>query len=233
MYFYNRQKTADNFNHRLYFVLDTIIKCIWIKTQLIVEFNLVFLAVLPISSKRTSKPKYSPWLSWTRRFKFLHDGLSGCKSQKCSTYGWMLWQNSAKKWYACKYFYILQILTNTIKQRLYSTTSCICGAIQLVVEYEAHFVLVTKSRQKFYTTDMSSYTPENRNRIQPVLVLSCKYNITMRFLNEIQLILESNRDFQGFINTTSTHPEIQPAVEFGLRFLILITPWMPRHMSAL
>ena len=29
-------------NHRLYFVLDTIIKCIWIKIQLIVEFNLGF-----------------------------------------------------------------------------------------------------------------------------------------------------------------------------------------------
>ena len=48
----------------------------------------------------------------------------------------------------------------------------------------------------------------------------------MRILNKTQLILESNLDFQGFINITPTHPkpEIQPAVEFGLGFLILITP---------
>ena len=37
-----RQKTATTFNHRLYFVLDATIKCIWIKIQLIVEFNLDF-----------------------------------------------------------------------------------------------------------------------------------------------------------------------------------------------
>ena len=75
--------------------------------------------------------------------------------------------------------------------------------------------------------------PENRKWIQPVVVFCCKHNVTMRILNKIQLILESNLDFQGFINIIQTHPEIQPAVEFGLRFLILITPWMPGHVSAL
>ena len=55
----------------------------------------------------------------------------------------------------------------------------------------------------------------------------------MRIYTKIQLILESNLDFQGFINIIQTHPEIQPAVEFGFGFLILITPWMPRHVSAL
>ena len=43
----------------------------------------------------------------------------------------------------------------------------------------------------------------------------------MRILNKIQLILESNLDFQGFINITPTHPkpEIQPAVEFRVSFI--------------
>lgn len=46
----------------------------------------------------------------------------------------------------------------------------------------------------------------------------------MRILNKIQLIPEPNLDFQGFINIDQIHPEIQPAVEFGLNFLMLVTP---------
>ena len=42
IFFCTYRKTAATFNHRLYVVLDTTIKCIWIKTQLIVEFDLVF-----------------------------------------------------------------------------------------------------------------------------------------------------------------------------------------------
>ena len=53
----------------------------------------------------------------------------------------------------------------------------------------------------------------------------------MRIYTKIQLILESNPDFQGFINIIQTHPEIQPAVEFGLRFLILVTLLIPRHVT--
>ena len=43
----------------------------------------------------------------------------------------------------------------------------------------------------------------------------------MRIYTKIQSILESNLDFQGFINITPTHPnpEIQPAVEFRGSFV--------------
>ena len=68
---------------------------------------------------------------------------------------------------------------------------------------------------------MSSYAPENSDYIQPQVVLCCKYNVTMRILNKIQLILESNLDFQGFINVIQTHPnpEVQPMVEFRVSFI--------------
>ena len=43
----------------------------------------------------------------------------------------------------------------------------------------------------------------------------------MRILNKIQLILESNLDFQGFISVIQTHPnpEVQPMVEFLVSFI--------------
>ena len=43
----------------------------------------------------------------------------------------------------------------------------------------------------------------------------------MRILNKIKLILESNLDFQGFINIIPTHPnpEVQPMVEFRVSFI--------------
>ena len=43
----------------------------------------------------------------------------------------------------------------------------------------------------------------------------------MRILNKIQPILESNLDFQGFINIAPTHPnpEVQPMVEFRVGFM--------------
>ena len=123
------------------------------------------------------------------------------------------------------------------------------------------------------------YMPENSDHVQPVVVFCCKHNVTMRILNKIQLILESNLDFQGFINVIQTHPnpEVQPMVEswgnfvrmtkcsqffcvlthfciqqktaswfnhrlyfvatttsrceFGLGFLILVTLWIPRHVT--
>ena len=43
----------------------------------------------------------------------------------------------------------------------------------------------------------------------------------MRNLTKIQPILESNLDFQGFINIIQTHPnpEVQPMVEFRVSFI--------------
>ena len=73
----------------------------------------------------------------------------------------------------------------------------------------------------FLRPDMSSYAPENSDYIQPQVVLCCKYNVTMRIYTKIQLILESNLDFQGFINVIQTHPnpEVQPMVEFRVSFI--------------
>ena len=142
-----------------------------------------------------------------------------------------LWLNVvtefSEKWYVRKYFYMLQILTTAIKQRLYSTTGCITQQIQLIIKYKTHFVRVIKCRQFFCAPDIFLYVPENSDHVQPVVVLSCKHNVTMRILNKTQLILESNLDFRGGGNITPTNqnPEIQPAVEFGLRFLTLVTRW--------
>ena len=93
-----------------------------------------------------------------------------------------------------------------------------------MVEFRVSFIRVTKRGQMFLQPDIFSHTPENNGHIQPQVVLLCEHNTIMRIYTKIQLILESNLDFQGFINIDQTHPEIQPAVEFGLRFLILITP---------
>ena len=73
----------------------------------------------------------------------------------------------------------------------------------------------------FLLPDMSSHAAENRKWIQPVVVLSCKHNVRMRFLNKIQLILEFNLGFQGFINIAQTHPnpEVQPTVDFRVSFM--------------
>ena len=64
-----------------------------------------------------------------------------------------LWLNVAtefdEKWYVRKYFYMLQILTSTIKQRLYSTTGCITQQIQPTLKYTAYFMQVTKRGQFF------------------------------------------------------------------------------------
>ena len=95
--------------------------------------------------------------------------------------------------------------------------------VQPMVEFRVSFIRVTKRRQMFLQPDIFSHTPENNGHIQPQVVLLCEHNTIMRIQNKIQLILESNLDFQGFINIIQTHPEIQPAVEFGLRFLILVT----------
>ena len=47
----------------------------------------------------------------------------------------------------------------------------------------------------FYKTNIFLYTPENRNRIQPQVVLLCEHNIVMRILNKIQLIVEFRVSF--------------------------------------
>ena len=101
-----------------------------------------------------------------------------------------------------------------------------------MIKRTAHFVRATK-RGHFLLSRHFLYVLENSDHVQPVVVFCCKHNVAMRILNKTQLILESNLDFQGFINIIQTHPEIQPAVEFGLRFLIFTTFWMPRHVSAL
>ena len=112
-----------------------------------------------------------------------------------------LWLNVvtefSEKWYVRKYFYMLQILTTAIKQRLYSTTGCITQQIQLIIKYKTHFVRVIKCRQFFCAPDIFLYVPENSDHVQPVVVFCCKHNVTMRILNKTQLILESNLDFRG------------------------------------
>ena len=74
-----------------------------------------------------------------------------------------------------------------------------------MVESWVNFVRITKHKQMFLQSDIFLYTSENSGRIQPVVVLCCKHNVMMRILNKIQLILESNLDFQGFINIAPTH----------------------------
>ena len=73
----------------------------------------------------------------------------------------------------------------------------------------------------FLQADISSYAAENNNWIQLVVVFWFKHNITMRIYTKIQLILESNLDFQGFINVIQTHPNpgVQPMVEFRVSFI--------------
>ena len=95
-----------------------------------------------------------------------------------------------------------------------------------MVESWGNFVRTSKHRRRFLQHDIFSHAPENSNRIQPQVVLSCKYNTMARIYTKIQSMLELYLDFQSFINIAPMHPkpEIQPAVEFGLRFLILITP---------
>ena len=99
---------------------------------------------------------------------------------------------------------------------------------------------MTKRGQMFLQADISSYAAENNNWIQLVVVFWFKHNITMRILNKIQLILESNLDFQGFINVIQTHPnpEVQPMVEFRVSFIrvtkcgqIFLRPDMSSHAA--
>ena len=98
--------------------------------------------------------------------------------------------------------------------------------VQPMVEFRVSFIRVTKRGQMFLQPDIFSHAPENSGLIQPWVVLCCKYNIIMRIYTKIQLMLELCLDFLGLIKIVQTNPktEIQPAVEFGLRFLILITP---------
>ena len=90
----------------------------------------------------------------------------------------------------------------------------ILNKIQLMIEFRVSFMQVTKREKMFLQTDTSSYVPENRKWIQPVVVFCCKHNIIMRIYTKIQLILESNLDFQGFINIDQTYSktEVQPVV---------------------
>ena len=83
-----------------------------------------------------------------------------------------------------------------------------------MVEFRGNFVRVTEHRQIFLRPDMSSYAAENSNHIQPQVVLLCEHNTIMRIYTKIQLILESNLDFQGFINIDQTYSktEVQPVV---------------------
>ena len=62
-----------------------------------------------------------------------------------------------------------------------STSGCILG--RFCVDDEMWINI-------FLRPDMSSHASENRKWIQPVVVLCCKHNITMRILNKIQLIVE-------------------------------------------
>ena len=65
-----------------------------------------------------------------------------------------------------------------------------------MVESRINFVRVAEYRQIFLRPDMSSYAAENSNHIQPQVVLLCEHNTIMRIYTKIQLILESNLDFQ-------------------------------------
>ena len=67
---------------------------------------------------------------------------------------------------------------------------------QPMVEFRVSFIRVTKRGQMFLQHDIFSHAPENSDHIQPQVILLCEHNIIMRILNKIQLILESNLDFQ-------------------------------------
>ena len=71
----------------------------------------------------------------------------------------------------------------------------ILNKIQLIVEFRVSFMQVTKRGKMFLQTDTSSYMPENRKGIQPVVVFCCKNNVTMRNLTKIQPMLEFNLVF--------------------------------------
>ena len=86
--------------------------------------------------------------------------------------------------------------------------------VQPMVEFWVSFIRVTKRGQMFLQPYIFSHTPENNGHIQPQVVLLCEHNTIMRILNKIQLILESNLDFQGFINIAQTQPMVESRVCF-------------------
>ena len=77
----------------------------------------------------------------------------------------------------------------------YNVTMRILNKIQLMIEFRVSFMQVTKRGKMFLQTDTSSYMPENRKGIQPVVVFCCKNNVTMRNLTKIQPMLEFNLVF--------------------------------------
>ena len=91
-------------------------------------------------------------------------------------------------------------------------------------EFRVSFIRVTKRGQMFLQPDMSSYAAENSNHIQPQVVLLCEHNAIMRILNKIQLMVELNLVFYGFINVIQTHPktEVQPVVALDTVFQVLM-----------
>ena len=101
---HNRHKTATVFNHKLYFVLNATIKCIWIKTQLIVEFNLGFQDFANIIQPSPPPKKKSTTYGWipgqfcagnrtqTNIFTPWHVFVCGRKQRPRSTIGCIMLQ---------------------------------------------------------------------------------------------------------------------------------------------
>ena len=89
----------------------------------------------------------------------------------------------------------IQIQSQVVLCCKYNVTMRIYTKIQSIVESMISFVRETKREQMFLQTDTSSYVPENRKGIQPVVVFCCKHNIIMRIYTKIQLVVELNLVF--------------------------------------
>ena len=107
----------------------------------------------------------------------------------------------------------------------YNTIMRIYTKIQSIVESMISFVRITKHGQMFLQPDMSSYVPENSGLIQPWVVLCCEYNTIMRIYTKIQLVVELNLVFYGFINIVQTYSknEAQPVVVLDAAFQVLMS----------
>ena len=102
-----------------------------------------------------------------------------------------------------------------------------------MVEFRGNFVRETKRGQMFLQTDTSSYVPENRNWIQPVVVFCCKHNIIMRIYIKIQLVVEFRlgflRVYQRHPNTSETRSTARGSHGYDVSSFNVLVYWIVNH----